>query len=781
MLEIIPPVSFLPKQHSSQPSEGVTASCIQEDVFVNIKHSRYVSAGGVHVSRQVQACDGASTLTELTAQLDSQPGILLSCGVDYPGRYRRTDLIFVNPPLRLTGRGRRLEVSALNQRGRIILPEFERAVADNADISAEYNDQLSTLVLTDEGAVNGLFRSEETRTRQPGLMRLVRAIINHFASAEDTLLGLYGAFAYDLAFQFEACQLRLPRADNQRDLVLYLPDEMLTVDPLSGVGERYRYEFVCRDQQGHQQVTGGLKRQVEQKSVHPLACFDGRVISAEMPASDHSAEEYISVIRQARDKFARGELFEVVPGRVFSQPCRELPSAIYKRLRRDNPAPYGALMNLGEGELLISASPEMFVRVTGDRVESCPISGTIKRGVNALQDANQIKTLLNSEKEEAELSMCTDVDRNDKNRVCVPGSVKVTGRRQVELYSKLIHTVDHVEGRLLPEFDALDAFLSHSWAVTVTGAPKQAAMQFIEDHEKSPRRWYGGAFGRIGFDGSLDTGLTLRTIHLLDGEAHVRAGATLLHDSDPQAEEAETRLKASALLEALQPPAARPNHGQAARRAVSPSLKVLMIDHQDSFVHSLAAGLRQHGAQLTTYRPDQARRVLTEQAFDLVVLSPGPGRPADFDCQATLTLCEQLAVPVFGVCLGLQAMVEYCGGSLLQLSEPVHGKASRIVHTGDELYAGLGAFMAGRYHSLLGTDLPADLLRTAYTDDADRHLMSIRHRHLPWVAVQFHPESILTHNPASNGLSEGEQILQNVMHWAAACVPAGLKATAAGR
>ena len=115
--------------------------------------------------------------------------------------------------------------------------------------------------------------------------------------------------------------------------------------------------------------------------------------------------------------------------------------------------------------------------------------------------------------------MCTDVDRNDKSRICEPGSVRVIGRRQIEMYSRLIHTVDHVEGRLRPEFDALDAFLAHTWAVTVTGAPKAWAMQFIEDHEKSSRAWYGGAIGLLGFNGNMNTGLTLRTIRLKDGVA----------------------------------------------------------------------------------------------------------------------------------------------------------------------------------------------------------------------------------------------------------------------
>ncbi|CAN0387962.1 unnamed protein product [Laminaria digitata] len=144
-------------------------------------------------------------------------------------------------------------------------------------------------------------------------------------------------------------------------------------------------------------------------------------------------------------------------------------------------------------EYLVGASPEMFVRCerTGDgiRVETCPISGTIERGANPLEDAQRIRTLLTNKKEESELTMCTDVDRNDKSRICEPSSVRVLGRRQIEMYSRLIHTVDHVEGYLRQGFDALDAFLCHTWAVTVTGAPKTWAIRFVEQNEASPRSW----------------------------------------------------------------------------------------------------------------------------------------------------------------------------------------------------------------------------------------------------------------------------------------------------
>ena len=129
---------------------------------------------------------------------------------------------------------------------------------------------------------------------------------------------------------------------------------------------------------------------------------------------------------------------------------RQSSVGCFKRsLAQINPSPYSFFFNLGNAEYLVGASPEMYVRVTGGRrVETCPISGTIRRGKNAIEDEAQIRKLLNSAKDEAELTMCSDVDRNDKSRVCVPGSVKVIGRRQIEMYSRLIHTVDHIEGTL---------------------------------------------------------------------------------------------------------------------------------------------------------------------------------------------------------------------------------------------------------------------------------------------------------------------------------------------
>ena len=147
--------------------------------------------------------------------------------------------------------------------------------------------------------------------------------------------------------------------------------------------------------------------------------------------------------------------------------------------------------------------------------------------------------------------MCTDVDRNDKSRVCMPGSVKLIGRRLIEAYAGLFHTVDHVEGFLQAGFDALDAFLSHMWAVTLIGAPKKAAAIAIEALEKSERGWYGGAVGMLSLNGNINTGILIRTTYLRDGYATYPAGATLLYDSDPASEERETRLKATGFFRLL--------------------------------------------------------------------------------------------------------------------------------------------------------------------------------------------------------------------------------------
>jgi anthranilate synthase len=725
-----------------------------------IQRTSFVTAGGVSVTRTAEPF-GPSALEEITRQVDERRGGVLSSGMEYPGRYTRWHTAYVNPCLEIVARGRRIAARALNARGEVLLPVLAGALLRAGDPAAPA--QAGTIeVIIPEPA--GLV-AEEDRSRRPTVFSALREVIAAFA-ADDPHLGLYGAFGYDLAFQFEPVRLSAARPAGQRDLVLHLPDELYVVDRKRETAAVYRYEFTVGGAS-----TAGLPRETA-----PAPAGGERAAGGVGPEGELSQPEpgsYARIVREAKPRFARGDLFEVVPSHVFHGRCGS-PAAFYERLRRRNPAPYEFFFNLGEEECLVGASPEMYVRVSGDRVETCPIAGTIRRGADPLGDADNILALLSSDKDSSELTMCTDVDRNDKSRVCVPGSVSVIGRRQIEMYSRLIHTVDHIEGRLRPGLDALDAFLTHMWAVTVTGAPKNWAMQFIEDHEGAPRRWYGGAVGVIGFDGTMNTGLTLRTAHITGGVAAVRTGATLLFESDPMAEERETELKARALLETLaeaQPAVAGPDgpgggEARPARRGPAgrpgAGLRVLLVDHQDSFVHTLAGYFREQGAEVVTLRAGLPATSLDGYAPDLVVLSPGPGRPSDFGCAGLLAELDARRLPAFGVCLGLQAMVEQAGGELRQLDEPAHGKPGQVRRTdpgAPGLLAGLPAeFTAGRYHSLhaVPEQVKGGFTVTALTPDGV--VMAIEDEAAGRWAVQFHPESIL-----SAGGGAGHQVIANVL------------------
>ena len=690
----------------------------------------YLSAGRIAITRTAHIETRTDAITSLAESLDDRLGVLLTSSFEYPGRYTRWDIGFCDPALSFTGRHRSFEIRACNERGTVLIPAIAAALESCDAVEALESDSHA---VAGTARVSEEWFPEELRSKQPTLFSVVRALIDLFRSPEDSHLGLYGAFGYELAFQFDPIRLAMPRDESERNLALFLPDDILIVDHRREAATRYRYEF----------ETGGRRTHGLARSGSRTPYVPARVVER---ACDHAPGEYAATVREAIEAFRRGDLFEVVPGQTFFEPCAIAPSALYQRLRERNPAPYGALMHLGEQEYLVAASPEMYVRVDGRRIETCPISGTIARGSSAIGDAKQIRALLNSKKEESELTMCTDVDRNDKSRVCDAESVEVIGRRQIEMYSRLIHTVDHVVGQLRDGYDALDGFLAHTWAVTVTGAPKRHAIQFIEDHEHSPRRWYGGAIGLIAFDGTMNTGLTLRTVRVKDGVAEVRAGATLLFGSDPEAEEAETRLKASALLDAIRrgesSPGSRPESG--AQRP-GDGRRVLMVDHEDSFVHTLAGYFRRTGADVITYRSGFPRSRIAQERPDLVLLSPGPGRPEDFGVGETIGATLAAGIPLFGVCLGLQGIVEYFGGRLAMLPTPMHGKPSMVNVRGGRIFEGLPLqFEGGRYHSLYAdrSAFPDALEITAESDEGI--VMAVEHPDLPVAAVQFHPESILT-------------------------------------
>ncbi|MGQ0664285.1 MAG: anthranilate synthase component I [Pseudomonadota bacterium] len=714
---------------------------------------RFATPSGLVLERRRRRLDVARALAGLPQRLDREPGALLSSGVDYPGRYTRWEIGFRAPPIEIVGRDRRLTFRALNPRGLRLIEIFRPLLGDSPAwrLAASSAREIALDILPSPAVF-----AEEERSLQPSLVSPLRALIAEFKGIEDSFLGLYGAFGYDLLFQFEPIALKHPRSPDRKDLHLFLPDRVVVLDRRKEQAFRYDYEFARAG------VSSAAASRVPFRRPGR-----SRRTGAGAVTSDHTPESYAALVDAARERMRVGDIFEVVLSRNFFAPYGGPPSALFERLKRLNPSPFEFLFQLGD-EQLIGTSPEMYVRVEGDRVESCPISGTARRGGNAMEDAARLKALVMSEKDEVELTMCTDVDRNDKSRICRPGTVRLLARRLIETYAGLFHTVDHVEGRLREGLTGLDAFLSHMWAATLTGAPKKRAVEIVEDLETSPRAWYGGAVGALMASGDVNTGITIRTVHLKDGTARYRVGATLVWDSVGAEEDEECRTKAQALFRALAEGRASASPGAPSPAAVASApgqgRRVVLIDNEDSFVHTLADYFRQTGAEVATYRHGLAFDRLEAARPDLVVHSPGPGRPAEFGVPRLVRALAEAGIPQFGVCLGLQGMVEAFGGSLELLPTPRHGKTWAVIHDGLRLFAGVPSpCLVGAYHSLTAraADFPAAELEVV-ARTGEGLVMAVRHRRLPAAAVQFHPESILSMGRTPTG-EIGRMIIDNVV------------------
>ncbi|HLY19854.1 MAG TPA: anthranilate synthase component I [Bryobacteraceae bacterium] len=710
-----------------------------------MSETSFTTPHGIVVTHTVSKAPYSRGLRHLLRDLDQYRGIYLSSGYEYPGRYSRWDIASTHPPIEIVSYDRRVEFRPLSIRGEVLNQILEPVLAQHphwesfACVNGALAGRLKPLP--------ALFPEEE-RSKQPSAFSILRTLIEEFRGEENCRLSLAGAFGYDLLFQFEPIEKKLPR-NGHKDLHLFLCDEIYLMDRKKEQIDHYRYDF---DREGVS--TLGLERTAEPVPSPPRR-EPGPIVS------DHTPEEYMAGVEKVREGMRQGDYYEVVLRQTFSTPYSGTASELFERVQRASPSPYEFLLQLGD-EQLVGASPEMFVRVEGQRVETCPIAGTAQRTGDPMRDADNIRELLKSTKEESELTMCTDVDRNDKSRVCDPGSVKVIGRRLIESYAGVFHTVDHVEGFLKEGFDSLDAFLSHMWAVTLIGAPKKAAAQAIERLEKDARGWYGGAVGMITLNGDMNTGILIRTTYLRDGVARYPAGATLLYDSIPEMENRECHLKATGFFRTL-------GGDQAAapitvEEPVGAGTRLMLVDNDDCFIHTLANYARQTGAEVVTYRAGFPLELIAKIAPHMILISPGPGRPAEFGVPDLVKRAVRLGVPVFGVCLGLQGVVEAFGGTLGVLGYPMHGKPSWVKNCGAGVFEGLPErFQVGRYHSLFAVreEFPECLEVTAESDDGV--IMGLRHRELPVEAVQFHPESILT-SEKDYGLQLMRNVVRRVAH-----------------
>src|SRR5271168_4209422 len=269
------------------------------------------------------------------------------------------------------------------------------------------------------------------------------------------------------------------------------------------------------------------------------------------PGSNFSKEGFIAGVARCKEYIAAGDAFQIVLSQRFSVPFALPPFALYRALRRINPAPFLFYLDFG-GFSIVGSSPEVLVRLRDGVVTVRPLAGTRRRGTSYEEDQALEAELLSDPKERAEHLMLLDLGRNDVGRVSAIGSVKVTESFIVERFSHVMHISSNVEGRLRDGLDALDALVGGFPAGTLSGAPKVRAMEIIEEQEPDRRGIYAGCIGYFAANGTMDTCIGLRTALVKDGTMYVQAGGGVVADSDPVAEYEETRHKARALVRAAE-------------------------------------------------------------------------------------------------------------------------------------------------------------------------------------------------------------------------------------
>ncbi|OLB82052.1 MAG: anthranilate synthase component I [Actinobacteria bacterium 13_2_20CM_2_71_6] len=369
--------------------------------------------------------------------------------------------------------------------------------------------------------------------------------------------GLVGYLAYDIVRRFE----RLPElADDDLhvpELGMLLATDLVVLDHFTGSALLVANAVLppqpdeAATAAAYNQAIGRLDAMTTALS-RPTPPMVSTVDFPELGtvASRTPAGLHPKAVEVAKEAIRDGECFQIVVAQRFERATQADPLDVYRVLRTTNPSPYMYFIRF-DGFDVVGSSPEAHLKVTGRRALLHPIAGTRWRGATPAEDARLAAELLSDPKEKAEHVMLVDLGRNDLGRVCRPGTVQVPEFATIERYSHVMHIVSTVVGELADEQTAFDALVATFPAGTLSGAPKVRAMEIIEELEPTRRGLYGGIVGYFGFGGDLDTAIAIRTALIRDGVAYVQAGGGIVADSEPAAEEQETRNKAAAVLTAI--------------------------------------------------------------------------------------------------------------------------------------------------------------------------------------------------------------------------------------
>lgn len=289
--------------------------------------------------------------------------------------------------------------------------------------------------------------------------------------------------------------------------------------------------------------------QVRLQSGRGRPSYGSKMTSGE-PQSNFTHTEYLKAVKAAKEYIAAGDIFQVNLSQRFQAPLTADPWQLYRRLRQINPAPFAAYLDFGEGQM-VSASPEKFMEVQAGHVQTRPVKGTRPRGRTPEEDERLAQELISSEKDNAELVMIVDLERNDLGRVCKFGTIRTPQVAALETFPTVHHLVGTVIGQLEDDKDNVDLLRAVFPGGSITGAPKIRSMEIIDELEPTQRSVYTGNIGYLGFDGNMQLSIVIRTFVITNGMAYYQVGGGIVADSDPEAEYQETLAKGRALRQAL--------------------------------------------------------------------------------------------------------------------------------------------------------------------------------------------------------------------------------------
>jgi len=374
--------------------------------------------------------------------------------------------------------------------------------------------------------------------------------LNHFVG------GAVGYLSYDLVKYFENIKLTKNKL-SLPEIMLYLTDVVIVFDhflnrmkiistvKIEKDAEKSYFQSIQKIEEIESKIFSSSKNGADNNFPYYMDNTEKFDIK-----SNFSKQKFLEAVKKAKKYITSGEAFQIVLSQRFSIDSLSNPFNIYRALRTTNPSPYMYYINFGKFKI-IGSSPEPLIKINGRKILTCPIAGTKKRGASPKEERFLVSSLLNDEKEIAEHNMLVDLSRNDLGRVCKFGSIKIKKYMSIQKYSHVIHLVSKIEGTLDKLSTIYDALKSTFPAGTLSGAPKIRAMQIISELEPDCRGPYGGVVGYFGYDGNLDTCITIRTAIIKDSKAYIQAGAGIVYDSVPENEWNETLNKAGALFKAI--------------------------------------------------------------------------------------------------------------------------------------------------------------------------------------------------------------------------------------